>query len=527
MRGKLPAELTTDGPAEPVADAIARIREAAGYARRQDGTSPPAPSGVTRPPLIFDGRISLIINTANEGPRLKATVLDFIDNLTGNDVELIVVADGVTDGCCDDLPEGVTVIRVPEPAGCGQAKLLGVAASTGDVLLFADAHHKVLRGRLAKLAVEAAKAPSIVCPTGRNIGYTDDWEPYAAHGDIIIPADRAYLWNRKPYTNVRATGCGVRATDGVYCVTCMTRETYDAIGGWNAYRGRHGGQEGGIAYRAHGAGIPIKLAGCVCVGHEFRKRFPYEIIPTYHGTRQNLWHMHFVLFGAEVFAKTVAPYLDKIQNARIGKAVIEDPDVIAERDHYVADCRKLSDAEMLELCEIPHAGGFRLRCEVPYLPGQRLGDAYNRIMDRADKDDWVLLLDHDVGLVNPQWYAACRRAVEANPKAGLFTCRTNRIRCAKQLDEDAPEGDDWISHEHHAFARSKARKGEYTDPGRSLISGFFMLTSKAAWEKAGGFRKGFLGVDNDYHQRVTRAGFDVRVIEELYCYHRKVTTGGP
>ncbi len=51
------------------------------------------------------------------------------------------------------------------------------------------------------------------------------------------------------------------------------------------------------------------------------------------------------------------------------------------------------------------------------------------------------------------------------------------------------------------------------------ISGVVMIIKKSVWKKAGGFKKGFLGVDNDFHQRVVRTGGKVGVCRGLYVYH--------
>jgi GT2 family glycosyltransferase len=53
-----------------------------------------------------------------------------------------------------------------------------------------------------------------------------------------------------------------------------------------------------------------------------------------------------------------------------------------------------------------------------------------------------------------------------------------------------------------------------------LIGGFFMLTSKTAWLKAGKFRgTGLLGEDNEYHRRVMAAGMKTYRIDGIYALH--------
>ena len=51
------------------------------------------------------------------------------------------------------------------------------------------------------------------------------------------------------------------------------------------------------------------------------------------------------------------------------------------------------------------------------------------------------------------------------------------------------------------------------------ISGVVMLIKKSVWRKAGGFKSGFLGIDNDFHQRVVKLGDKVGVMRGIYVYH--------
>lgn len=149
-----------------------------------------------------------------------------------------------------------------------------------------------------------------------------------------------------------------------------------------------------------------------------------------------------------------------------------------------------------------------------------LGRAYNEAMTTVS--DWVLFIDHDVFLVNPNWHKICLKAIEKfGHTAGWLSCRTNRIACPHQLWYNEAEGDDLKKHLEIAFERAESQKGIYTDvTDLGFLSGFFILTHKEAWQKSGGFVEGFLGVDNNYHISLKNAGYKILVMEELYCYHR-------
>lgn len=151
----------------------------------------------------------------------------------------------------------------------------------------------------------------------------------------------------------------------------------------------------------------------------------------------------------------------------------------------------------------------------------KLGDCYNKAMETVN--DWALFLDHDTFLINPHWYTLCLKAINAlGDKAGWISCRTNAIACPHQLcPETQGFRHDLDKHLDYALIREKTYAGKYTDVTSTSkhLSGLFILTYKKAWKDAGGFMKGFLGVDNQYHRSLAKAGYKVYVAEDIYCYH--------
>lgn len=150
-----------------------------------------------------------------------------------------------------------------------------------------------------------------------------------------------------------------------------------------------------------------------------------------------------------------------------------------------------------------------------------LGAAYNRAMETVE--DWALFLDHDVFLAYPAWYGSCKKAIQTlGHCTGLISCRTNAVACPHQIIKGHGGNHNLDYHTEVAMQRATDYAGQYTDITDAIvpISGFFILTHKKAWQDAGGFSEGFLGVDNEYHRRIQKAGYRVFIIEELYCYHR-------
>lgn len=162
-----------------------------------------------------------------------------------------------------------------------------------------------------------------------------------------------------------------------------------------------------------------------------------------------------------------------------------------------------------------------IEIKIPYLEDMELGKSYNRCMMTAK--DWVLFIDHDVMLsLNSAYYKICKKAIEdLGYRAGWITCKTNATGCGTQLAQDAPKDHNIMEHIKYASDLWKKKKYVYRKINGigGLLSGFFILTHKKAWEDAGGFKNGFYGVDNDYHERLITKGYEIYLIEGLYVYH--------
>lgn len=173
----------------------------------------------------------------------------------------------------------------------------------------------------------------------------------------------------------------------------------------------------------------------------------------------------------------------------------------------------------------------RIIPHIPYRPGRNLARAYNEFMAMMPDDPrlWVAFMDHDGMFLQDDWYDQCLQAVRRYPKAGLFTALCNRMSSTNCRCDLAPEGDDIAVHRMFALKWRDHIAGvsakDITASTGSRATGIFLMTSKAAWRKVGGFRKeGFQGTDYDYHDRMRAHGLEVRRIDTLYLYHARWTT---
>jgi GT2 family glycosyltransferase len=160
--------------------------------------------------------------------------------------------------------------------------------------------------------------------------------------------------------------------------------------------------------------------------------------------------------------------------------------------------------------------------KIPYEPEKRLANAYNRAMENTTAE-WVLLLDHDVSLVNPLWYDMCLKGIQnvEGKNAGLITCVTSgKTRSPQQIEkENSSNIEDHIeiALKQYQSYRTIVKENNMT------ITGFFMLIRKSAWEQIK-FRHSKNGIDKidiDFSKRLLEAGFTIWVMPGLYVYHRR------
>lgn len=160
---------------------------------------------------------------------------------------------------------------------------------------------------------------------------------------------------------------------------------------------------------------------------------------------------------------------------------------------------------------------------IPYAPKSKkldLGWAYNNFMNLVNDDDWVLFLDHDVFFTTMNWFSQIEDIIEKYPEYGVFTCLTNRIGEPTQK----LKGVDTENHDvkYHRKLGKEIQENKYDDviefPNR-VLSGFFILIKKETWKKIGGFKPGFLGVDNRLHQDCNVNNIKVGLMNGVYVYH--------
>ena len=124
----------------------------------------------------FDAPVSIVMAVHNGAERLPQQ----IEHLTTLDPDLIheviIVSDGSTDGTAEILSQThhprLRSIILPEQGGKAAALNHGIAAATGEILLFIDIRPKVAPGALAELMSNFAD-PTVGCVAGELVLNTD------------------------------------------------------------------------------------------------------------------------------------------------------------------------------------------------------------------------------------------------------------------------------------------------------------------------------------------------------------------
>jgi cellulose synthase/poly-beta-1,6-N-acetylglucosamine synthase-like glycosyltransferase len=160
--------------------------------------------------------ISIVVAARNEAPRLAARVHNLIAQDYPGPTEIIVVSDGSTDNPAAALAGFGPSVRLIEltPGGKPRALNAGVAASTGEILVFADARQRFGPGALTAL-VENFHDVSVGGATGELVLDCEESATDSAVGDGIGLYWKYEKWMRRSESRVWST---LGATGAIYAL---------------------------------------------------------------------------------------------------------------------------------------------------------------------------------------------------------------------------------------------------------------------------------------------------------------------
>jgi biofilm PGA synthesis N-glycosyltransferase PgaC len=162
--------------------------------------------------------VSVVVAAHNEGMRLPARVSNLLQQLYPRPLEIIVVSDGSTDSTSRALAPFTSQIKVIELPRSGKPGALnaGVAASTGEIVVFADARQLFAQDTVLQLVSNFAD-PDVGGATGELILDCEmDGEASASTISDGVGLYWAYeKWLRRQESRVRST---LGATGAVYAL---------------------------------------------------------------------------------------------------------------------------------------------------------------------------------------------------------------------------------------------------------------------------------------------------------------------
>ena len=281
-------------------------------------------------------RISVVVIALNEGSNLRRTVENLQSTLNGNS-EIVVVDDGSDDGCADYLDSGDSPVRLlrSDHLGVAAARNFGASQTSGDVILFADAHITVQPGWWAPMvAVLDNESVGAVAPVISN----QEEPQYKGFGLRLKSADLSIEWLRRqgqvPYRVPVLPGC---------CLG-MRRKTFEATGGFDGGMVRSQGVDNELAMRFWLLGYELWLVPQVEVLHLFRRQQPYEL--AWDTVIHNKLRLAFVHFGQERVSRVVEALRESTGFAAgLARLAVGDA---SERRSHLASQRVRDDAWFFE-----------------------------------------------------------------------------------------------------------------------------------------------------------------------------------
>jgi GT2 family glycosyltransferase len=256
---------------------------------------------------VQQNSISVVIACHNEEGYLQRTIDSLLANLPHR-IEIIVVDDESTDGCCSFLAEsgsrygGVCLTRSTERLGVSAARNCGARHARGEVLVFCDAHVEVPPGwsepLLSALRDQAAGA---VMPAVRALDSQDDARGYGIKfSNSNLDVDWLPPTGNGPYPVPLLVGCFL----------ATRREVYQELGGFDPGMRVYGHEDLELSLHLWLRGYECRVVPEVTIAHRFSPEFRY---PVHWEPLYNLLRMGVVHLGQERFFRLMAGLADRPQ----------------------------------------------------------------------------------------------------------------------------------------------------------------------------------------------------------------------
>jgi glycosyltransferase involved in cell wall biosynthesis len=216
-----------------------------------------------------DLAISAIITTHNEGQELLRTIRSVQQN-TACLHELIVVDDGSSRDFAFTAESGVTLIRHEHRMGVAHSRHEATNLSSGNILIFLDAHQRVSANCLDLMAQVALSHHAIVSVDVCGFGLFSR----RAYGACFQMCPKNGLFSaewrhRRPHEKVSRIDSLKSPAYAIPSSLYQDVSWIDGLRGW-------GGSEAAVSLKAFFAGVDMLHLRGPLAKHCFRRKFPYQ-----------------------------------------------------------------------------------------------------------------------------------------------------------------------------------------------------------------------------------------------------------
>jgi len=223
-------------------------------------------------------RISFIVAARDEStPVLEATIDGLLETSAGHDREIVLVDDGSLVPVALDRPH-VVPLRNAIPAGVAQSRRYGASVSSGDILVWLDAHMSFAPDWLAHM-LDHVESGALLCAAWWDYELT---RPLCWGADFVWCGERDYHAGRTPglgfkHRTQRPSASAEDVPMVIGACYMMLRRSYETFGGMSPFFRTWGKDEQDISARAWITGLGVKCVTDARVGHLTRREFPYPV----------------------------------------------------------------------------------------------------------------------------------------------------------------------------------------------------------------------------------------------------------
>lgn len=155
----------------------------------------------------------------------------------------------------------------------------------------------------------------------------------------------------------------------------------------------------------------------------------------------------------------------------------------------------------------------------PYRPDKNIGRAINEAITllRASRDDWIVLLDHDVLFLRPDSKEQLETILNAT-EYDLLCPVTNRLGQDYQLVQGMFSVTDIREHIDTANRMHTLNYGVAL-PTINILPAFCLCFRISTWSQIGYFHENTIQFDSLFSIRAIKLGFKLAIMPGIYVFH--------